>query len=316
MKFTYEFIKENLRIYNEAKSLLPIITQFENGEVSYNAMRSIKLEQFADFFNFLKYEKGRGFELIQAVSFKELKQIICDNTNHDRFKKLFQNITQPTFKKLLTEDPEKFDRYLNGRWVTKPGYNSRGRRSYGKRSSERVDGLNTAFVALINWLISNDIETIEKFSSTYKSFSNQEAYSSRMKYFNSVVLSLDNIPQREIDITSKLLTSLVDFIEDSEIDFRKLNSDFIIENLSNKIRKLMDVPKGTTLVSLVDKNNDYGRQVLTKNKNYIVESSNIASGFIRILVKDDQNYNNYFDYKLFEDISLQRDILLSQLGII
>lgn len=71
MKFTYNFIKENLRIYNEAKSLLPIISQYENDEVSYNAMRSLKLELFADFYNFLKSERSNGFELIQAISFKE-----------------------------------------------------------------------------------------------------------------------------------------------------------------------------------------------------------------------------------------------------
>jgi hypothetical protein len=64
MKFTYEFIKENLRIYNEAKSKLPIISQYEKQEVSYNAMRTLKLEQFADFYNFIKTETAKWRNVI------------------------------------------------------------------------------------------------------------------------------------------------------------------------------------------------------------------------------------------------------------
>jgi hypothetical protein len=321
MKFNYDCIKENLRIYNEAKSIFPIIEQYEKDEVSYSSMRSLKLESFADFYNFLKFEKSKGFEIIQAVSFKELKQIISDNTRSERFKKFFENIKLNTFEKLLTEDAEKFDRYLNGRWKTKPGYTRIGNRTYGRRSNEKAEGLNIAFVPLMNWIISNDIDITDtkpvQFGiSTWQTFNNQDVYSIKMKWFVGVLLSLENIPKREIDITSKLLNSLVDFIQDSDIDFRKLNSDFIVETLSNKIKNLMTIPQGTTLVSLVDKDNDYGRQILTKNKNYVVESSSINCGFIRVMVKDDLNYNNYFDYKLFEDISLQRDMLLSQLGII
>jgi hypothetical protein len=61
MKFTYEFIKENLRIYNLAKEQLPIISQFESGEISYNAMRSVGLDKFADFFQFFKEKELRKY---------------------------------------------------------------------------------------------------------------------------------------------------------------------------------------------------------------------------------------------------------------
>jgi hypothetical protein len=316
MKFTYEFIKENLRIYNEAKSKLPIISQYEKQEVSYNAMRTLKLEQFADFYNFISNERKNGFELIQAVSFKELKQILVDKTRSDRFKKLFSNMSQSKFTKLITEDSEKFDRYLNGRWITKPGYNSRGRRLYGKRSNDTVDGLNTAIVPLINWIISNEIETCESSSNTFESFSSQSAYSNRIKWYKGVLLDISKLPTREIEVTYSLLNSLVDFIGDSEIDFRKLNSDFIIETLSNKIKGLMYVPSGTTLVSLCDYKNNYGRQQLTVGNNYVVENSSINYGFLSVMVRDDSNSLTWHDYKLFEDVSLQRDMILSQLGII
>jgi hypothetical protein len=316
MKFTYDFIKENLRIYNEAKSLLPIISQYENEEVSYNAMRSLKLELFADFHNFLKSERSNGFELIQAISFKEIKAVIIDKTKNERFKTLIKNMSQKTFTKLLTEDAEKFDRYLNGRWISKPGYNSRGRRTYGKRSNESIEGLNFGFTPLINWVISNEIETIENDTKTFQSFSSQDVYSHKMKWYKYSILKIDTLPMKEIGVTSNLLNSLVNFIQESEIDFRKLNSDFIVETIQNKVRKLMNVPTGTTIVSLVDLKNDYGRQVLTKGKNYTVINSTINYGFIKVYIQDDVSIGSYYDYKLFEDISLQRDMLLQQLGIL
>jgi len=316
MKFTYEFIKENLRIYNEAKQVLPIISQYENGEVSQSAMRTLNLGLFAEFYNFLASERLKGFELIQAVSFKELKSEITDKTKNIRFKKLFSNISSVKFKKLLTDDTEKFDRYLNGRWISKPGHNSRGRRTYGRRSSEVTEGLNQAFVPMINWIICNEIELPDFYKTTHQSFSNQDVYSNKIKWYKSAILTFDNVPKKEIDVTSKLLNSLVDFIEDTDVDFRKLNSDYIIETIQIKIRGLMSVPAETTLVSLVDKKSDYGTRQLTIGKNYTVESSSIVQGFVKVIVVDDSGIRNQYDYKLFEDFSLKREMLLSQLGII
>ena len=78
MKFTYDFIKENLRIYNQAKEMLPVISQYEQGLISQNSMRSLGLEIFSQFYDFTKSPKNMGFELIQAISYKELREVIFD----------------------------------------------------------------------------------------------------------------------------------------------------------------------------------------------------------------------------------------------
>ena len=52
MKFTYEAIRQNIRFYEQAKEQFPIISQFEKGEVSHGAMNSLKLGDFAEFYNF------------------------------------------------------------------------------------------------------------------------------------------------------------------------------------------------------------------------------------------------------------------------
>jgi len=307
MKFTYDFIKENIKIYNQAKESLPVISQFEQGLISHNSMRSLGLDSFVQFYLFTKSQNDLGFDLISALSYKELKEVIVKNTKVERFRTYFSRRTQPQFKKLISEDSETFDRLLNGRWISKPNHRRRGR-----RHNERAEGLETCFVPLINYMISNDVSHSNQ--EVYKKFFNQERYYYRIKWFTGVHLEIDKLPKREIELTFNLLNSFVDFISETQIDFRKLNSDFIIDNLQTKLRSLMTVPSGTSVKSLSDyKQNQY--QELTKDKTYEVVDSSINGGYIRISVINDRGYRAYYDYSLFEDVAIQRDLLLSQLGI-
>jgi hypothetical protein len=295
MKFTYDFIKENLKIYEEAKAKLPIITEFELGSVTYNAMRSIGLGEFAEFYNFKSVHS-----IINAISWRELKPILIECTNNVRFKTWLKNRTEVKFRQMLNNVDE-FDRLLNGRWITKPNYNRRGR-----RSSERVEGLDFAFVPLINWVISNDIEICD--------LSGQHLLLNKIKWYKGVILNLDTVALREVEITTNMMSSLVDSISSSNIDFRKLNIDFIIDSLSNNIRSLMKVPLGTKLKSLIDLERS-GVSYLTKDNYYTVDSSTISNGFIRVFITDNTGFRSYYDYKHFEDMQIHRDILLRQMGL-
>ena len=317
MKFSYEFIKENIRIYEEAKEILPIISEFEKSQVSYNVMRNIGLEKFALFYQFLSELELNGFSPIQAISYKELKSILIDKTTNQRFKTYLKNKTLSSFKKLIEDDSQTFDRLLNGRWLSKPGYYGRnGRKRWGRRSNEFVEGFNIAFVPLLNWIICNDIDTCDLYDGEiYKKFSQQDKLYQKMRWYLSVELTLDSVPKNEIEVTHNLLVSLVDFIQNSSIDFRKLNSDFIIDTLQNKIRCLMNIEKGTSIVSVSDFKSTYNSVRLTAGKSYIVENSNVSNGFLRVMVIDDSGIRNWYDYSQFEDKSLQRDLLLAQLGI-
>lgn len=308
MKFNYEFIKENIRIYNLAKEQISVISQFEKGEISYRAMGSLGLIKFADFYNFSK-----GKDLIRAISYKELKDALVQNTTNDRFKTYLKNRSQKQFIKILTEDGQTFDRLLNGRWITKPSYTHRRR---GKRSNEKIDALQTQFDKLINFIISNGIDTYRTTDSLiYKNFESQDLFHSQINWYTGVLLNIDVIPQKEIKVTTELLNSLINFIVDSKLDFRKLNSDFIIDNIQTKIMSLMTIQSGTKIKAIEDIKRG-SQNLLTKDNFYTVESSMVNSGFIRVLITDDSGFRNYYDYKYFEDISVQRDLLLSQLGII
>lgn len=321
MKFTYEFLKENLRIYKEAKSGLPIITQYENGEISLQSMQKIGLDSFASFYQFLNDLEKKEFNAQMALNYSELKEILINNTKNERFKTWLKNRSQKQFKKIIEcsspSDVSTFDRLLNGRWVTKPGWTNRGRKSYGRRSNQCCEGLDFAFIPLLNWIISNGIEITDVSSSdVFTSFKDQPKYKSRLKWYTGVHLDMNSIPKKEIEITHNLLESVLDFIGDKKIDFRKLNCDFIVDTFQNKLRGLMTIPIGTFIRSKADVASNYNIKLLTESKDYKVENSMISSGFLRVLVLDDSGFRNWYDYANFEDKSMERDLLLSQLGII
>jgi hypothetical protein len=64
MKLSYDIIKSNIEVYQQAKNSIPTISQYEKGEVSNSAMRSLNLSKFADFFDFMELVKKTGFDII------------------------------------------------------------------------------------------------------------------------------------------------------------------------------------------------------------------------------------------------------------
>lgn len=317
MKFNYDLIRHNLKTYEIAKQQLPIIELYEKGQVNLNSMRSIGLEEFANFFNFITALENQGFKPIEKISWRKLKQLLVENTSVGRFKTYLNNRTQAQFTKFFTEDIKTLDRLLNGRWLTKPGYiGRRGRRHWGRRSEEVLTGLDKCFIPIINWLIINEIDVSEDFNTElYQKFDKQSKWIDRIKWYHTTKLSLDGIPDKEIEVTHTMLKSFTSLIEDAKIDFRKLNSDFIIDMLSNKIKSLMKIEQGTLIRSKVDLITARGNQRLTIGKDYRVESCTIQSGFIRVMIVDDSGIRNWYEYTNFEDKSIDRDLLLNQLGI-
>lgn len=83
----------------------------------------------------------------------------------------------------------------------------------------------------------------------------------------------------------------------------------------------MKIPTGTIIKSLVDLNATGTLQYsgigseLTKDKTYKVEDSTINGGYVKVWISNDRGVRNYYNYSLFEDVSVHRDLLLQQLGI-
>ena len=316
MKLNYDLIKKNLATYAEAKELFPIISEYESGQVNYSVMAKLGLGDFAIFANFLSTNFKSGFNpVMKGMTWRRLKPILVENTKNERFKKFIFNRTQRQFNEILNDGAD-FDRYLNGRWITKPGLSRRGRRTYGRRSHEHIESFRSCIVPMLNYIIENNIEVYsdsKDHKEHYNFFAYQQNISNIVQWYTNKELDFSNVPKREIDITRQMLNSLVQLVDDSRIDFRKLNSDYIISTLSEKMIRLMRVPEGTRLKCLNDYVDQYNNKCLTRDNYYEVRSSSMEDGYVKVLVNADNNRTNWFKYSCFEDVQLRRDDLLDSL---
>jgi hypothetical protein len=308
MKITYDIIKQNIETYKAAKKIFPAILQFEENEIDYSAMSALGLGKFADFNMFIKRIKLQGFEpIINTKSFRVLKPIICENTKTERFKTFIKNRTQNKFN-IIFNDADLFDRLLNGPWKSRPQMRRNGRMGYGTRKNERVEGFQIAIVPIINYIILNDIEVNQKVLDDVDG-----RISESIRWYVSTTLSFDKVPQKEIELTNKLLQTFMEVVDKEKIDFRKLNISYVMSAISTKIKNAMKIPNGTTLKCVKDLKTATGEKLLEKGQVYEVQGTYERNGFLTVYVKNNQERNNYYEYSYFEDVSMKRDDLLSML---
>ena len=307
MKITYDIISKNIETYKEAKDIFPAITQFEENEIDYSAMHSLGLSKFADFHMFIKYLKLHGFEPItDTKSFRVLKPIIVGKTTTERFKTFIKNRTQKKFEAIFT-DNDLFDRLLNGPWKSRPQMRRNGRMGYGTRKNERVEGFRDAIVPIINYIILNEIEVSD-------SIKNQDSISNQTRWYINEVLSFDKVPQKEIELTNKLLQTFSEVVEKDRVDFRNLNINYIMSAISTKIKNAMKIPNGTMLKCVKDlMNSNQIDKILEKGKMYEVFGTYDRNGFLTVYVRNEEGKSTYYEYSYFEDVSTKRDDLLSML---
>jgi hypothetical protein len=324
MKLTRQYLDINLSVYRQAKERLTLISEWEEGKVTENSMRQIGLEDFARFSLFLSNCDKLGINLDVCPNFKDLKSVLV-SASKGRWKTWISNRSERQFKELF-KDISKFDRFLNGRWISKPTYRRRG-----KRSNDRWEALWTYLPLVLNWLIGSEVEIIEsadlKLSDILNSGNKTSEVNSgsRWDYYyiyhwylpfkEPNTLDLGVIRWDEIELTKKLLVNLVDNLCNSGVNFRKLNYTFIIDNFSKEVSRLMLPVKGTALKANKDLKTSFGVNRLTEGNTYYVEDSNLSVGVIRVLVLDDSGWKNYYDISDFDDLTMHRDSLLKQLGI-
>ena len=307
MKITYDIISKNIETYKEAKDIFPAITQFEENEIDYSAMHSLGLSKFADFHMFIKYLKLHGFEPISNTkSFRVLKPIIVGKTTTERFKTFIKNRTQKKFEAIFT-DNDLFDRLLNGPWKSRPQMRRNGRMGYGTRKNERVEGFRDAIVPIINYIILNEIEVSD-------SIKNQDSISNQTRWYINEVLSFEKVPQKEIELTNKLLQTFSEVVEKDRVDFRNLNINYIMSAISTKIKNAMKIPNGTMLKCVKDlMNSNQIDKILEKGKMYEVFGTYERNGFLTVYIRNEEGKSSYYEYSYFEDVSTKRDDLLSML---
>ena len=307
MKITYDIIKKNIEVYNEAKKIFPAISQYEDCKIDYKAIESLGLGKFADFYKFIERTGNFDFEPVMAINnFRTLKPILVEYTKSERFKKYIENRTKNKFDSIFS-DSDLFDRLLNGPWKSRPKMRRNGQMGYGTRKNERVEALKDAIVPIINYLIINEIDINDDII-------NQYYISDSIKWYTNKILNCDNVPKREIELTNKLLETFLDVVDRERIDFRKLNINYILSAISNKIKNAMFIKNGTILKCIKTLNDKWsGVLLLEEGKTYEVFGTYDRNGFLTVLVQNEQGSKTYHEYSYFEDMSIRRDNLLSML---
>ena len=295
---TYENIEHNIQTYLEARELFPIIIDYENGLVNRTTLGRFGLSNFGDFYNFKKRQEQLGFSLVDEISYRKLKPLIVNQTVTGRFKSYIKNRTQKQFIEILS-DYNKFDRLLNGRILYK------GKR-VTRRDSKKLEGLKYCIIPILNYIISNKVE-VDKWILT------NSTITSDTRWYHQKLLEIKNVPKKEMELTKDMINTFIDVIDESEVDYRKLNIDYITDTLISKLKNLMEIPNGTSIKSKVNLIGRYSTQALTKDKSYIVQGCHITQGKLRVMIKNDSDSLEYYDYSNFEDMALKREQLLNQL---
>jgi|SaaInlV_165m_DNA_1040744.scaffolds.fasta_scaffold01237_4 hypothetical protein len=302
MKLTYNLIDKNLKIYNEAREKFPIILDYENKTISRATMTKVGLINFADFHDFKMRLIDKGFEPIIKITYRKLKPLIIENTITERFKTYIKNRPQKQFIGIFN-NYKKFNRLLEGRII------SRNRRG-DNRSHERIEGLTYSIIPILNYLISNDIEVSSSIFTNTSHLINND-----IRWYIKTELEYDNIKIKEIELTKDLINNFIDIIEVSKIDFRKLNIDYITDTLVTRFKNLMKIKVGTNIKCQSIKNYTGFHKLssLTEGKFYTVENSYIQQGHLTVMIRNDVDRLEWYDYILFEDMAIKREQLLEQL---
>lgn len=302
MKITYDIIKENLRVFEEAKTKFPIIQKYIDGEVSSRSLMLVGLTQFASFYDYLKFLDPRGDlsrgPIINDMTWRKLKPILIEKTDLPRFKTYLKNRTQKDFCEIL-KDVDVYDRLLNGRWLRRPA-----RRSSGRRSGEKINSFNNCSVEIINYIIQNEVDVCDNIAG--------------IQWFVTQRLSLDESLVREMKVTEDMLKSIADVITESKIDFKKLNLDYITNSISEKLGKLIHIEKDSVVKCIRDVesvSHVTGNRILAikEGNSYTVNSSQIRNGYLYLWLNDETGRNNYYAFSNFEDMQYHRNSILDSL---
>jgi hypothetical protein len=181
-----------------------------------------------------------------------------------------------------------------------------GRMGYGTRKNERVEGFRDAIVPIINYIILNEIEVSD-------SIKNQDSISNQTRWYINEVLSFDKVPQKEIELTNKLLQTFSEVVEKDRVDFRNLNINYIMSAISTKIKNAMKITNGTQLKCIKELLAPNQDKLLEDGKLYEVFGTYERNGFLTVYIRNEEGNSSYYEYSYFEDVSTKRDDLLSML---
>ena len=280
MKISLDIIKFNLNLLEEVKKEYPILKDYQDGNIRKESIQNTGLDSFIGLIDYIKSCDVKGLKLIynDPISYKELKSKFLELNLNAKSKKIFSNKSKKDFDELWICN-KLHQRYK--RW---------GNVCY-------APGLEATEPMIINYLFQNNIEVDSQymfFHKDYWFFQYQKP-----KFYS-----------RELKTTQSFIESFINYAKDANLDLRKCNVKSLTIELQHKLKQLASIEEGLRVKCVTETTN------FTIDNLYIVQSSHINHfGFVEVKLTDDRGETRFIPYSNFEEISRQRDDVLSQLGI-
>ena len=301
MVLTLDTIKENLNILERAKEVFKILVDYQNilkslrnnsdheiqnREIEINReINRYNLTIYSDFIRFINKVETTGQKLIydEKIKTKTFQKVLEDNAIDETAKKSLRNKTSKTMHIFMNSE----------KWMKFHGYQSnRGRLRLN-------DNLSKSESIIANFLNQQEIN-LEAL-----------AYSRLNKYYTSLLPEPDHTVLDEMNRTKFVIDFLIQKVTESGLDFRKLNSRALIENISEEFKKrILDIDKNES-VKCISRPDVYGVSVGTIYK--VIDRSLDYSGNLRILIQNDYGTNVNCSFKFFETLNSLRSSMLKDL---
>ena len=280
MKLNLDITRHNLNLLQEVKSEYPILQDFEDGKVRRETVNNIGLDSFISLIDCLSTFKNNGIKPIydEPIKYKELKIKLSELNRVERSKKIFLNKTQNQFNEIWNN------------------YNLH-KRYKNSRNECFNPGLEACEPMIFNYLIQNQIEVNSEYMFFYRNLWFDKL--SKPKYY-----------ARELKMTQDFISNFIDYAKTANLDLRKCNVKSLTSELHHKLKEMTQIETGLQ-VRCISETFEF-----TVDKLYTVVESRINYiGFLEIKLANDKGDLRYVPYSNFEEVSRQRDDLLSLLGI-
>lgn len=279
MKLTLECIEHNIKTLDEVKQEFPILQDYVDGKISRKTIQNVGLDEFIRFIDYQKSLESKNMTLIykKRISYRKLKEKICESTSNVKSKSIFSKKTKKSFDEIWNNN-KLYQRYNN------------------YKNASYCSGLEASSSIIWNYLVQNDVEvdTVSKLKCEY--------------YYNK--LSKPKYYARELKMTQEFIDKFFLYVKDSNFDIRKCNVRALTSELQSKLENITNIEEGL-LVRCISPMSGFKEDNL-----YTVQGSRLNYyGFLEIKLTNEQGMTSFYPYSNFEEISRQRDDILSSLGI-
>ena len=280
MKLSLDSIIYNLNLLEEVKKDFPILQDYQDGKIRRETLNNVGLDSFISLIDYINSCNEKGLKIVytETIKYKYLKTMFIDLNYNEKSKKIFGNKSKSDFEEMWNNHK------LHHRY---------------KRSSNEcyAPGLEAAEPLIFNYLVQNNIEVNSRYMFYHSDFWFDKF--TKPKYYS-----------RELKVTQDFIQAFISYAKESNLDLRKCNVKSLTSELQDKLKKMSTIEEGLRVKCIAE------TPEFTIDNIYTVHSSHINYlGFVEINLITDGGQSRNVPYSNFEEISRQRDDLLSQLGI-